>query len=95
MDLSKILFFATNSNADAAILKNNFVTWPKTHDLPEVNLNGRSKRALEKRCGFPVVPVHGGIPIVFISIHGVVTQLVNVSFFCVLVHEDTTKTAFA
>ena len=25
-NLSKILFFATNSNADAAILKNNFVT---------------------------------------------------------------------
>ena len=24
--LSKILFFATNSNADPAILKNNFVT---------------------------------------------------------------------
>ena len=29
----------------------------------------------------------GGIPIVFIFIHGVVTQFVNV---CVLVHEDTT-----
>ena len=40
--------------------------------------------------GCPGVPVHGGIPIVFISIHGVVTQLVNVSFLCVLVHEDTT-----
>ena len=32
----------------------------------------------------------GGIPIVFIFIHGVVTQFVNVSFLCVLVHEDTT-----
>ena len=40
--------------------------------------------------GCPGVPVHGGIPIVFISIHGVVTHLVNVSFLCVLVHEDTT-----
>ena len=41
--------------------------------------------------GFPGVPVHGGIPIVFISIHGVVTQFVNVSFLCVPVHEDTTR----
>ena len=42
--------------------------------------------------GCPGVPVHGGIPIiVFISIHGVVTQFVNVSFLCVPVHEDTTK----
>ena len=40
--------------------------------------------------GCPGVPVHGGIPIVFISIHGVVTQFVNVSFLCVPVHEDTT-----
>ena len=40
--------------------------------------------------GCPGVPVHGGIPIVFISIHGVVTHFVNVSFLCVLVHEDTT-----
>ena len=37
------------------------------------------------------VPVHGAIPIVFISIHGVVTQFVNVSFLCVPVHEDTTQ----
>ena len=43
--------------------------------------------------GCPGVPVHGGIPFffVFISIHGVVTQFVNVSFLCVPVHEDTTK----
>ena len=41
--------------------------------------------------GCPGVPVHGGIPIVFISIHGVVTQFVNVSFLCVPVHEDTTQ----
>ena len=40
--------------------------------------------------GCPGVPVHGGIPIVFISIHGVVTQFVNVSFLCVPVHKDTT-----
>ena len=40
--------------------------------------------------GLPGVPVQGRIPIVFISIHGVVTQFVNVSFLCVLVHEDTT-----
>ena len=40
--------------------------------------------------GCPGVPAHGGIPIVFISIHGVVTQFVNVSFLCVPVHEDTT-----
>ena len=40
--------------------------------------------------GCPGVPVHGGIPIVFISIHGVVTQFVNVWFLCVPVHEDTT-----
>ena len=43
--------------------------------------------------GCPGVPVHGGIPIVFISIHGVVTQFVNVSFLCVPVHEDTTLCA--
>ena len=41
--------------------------------------------------GCPGVPVHGGIPIVFTSIHGVVTQFVNVSFLCVPVHEDTTQ----
>ena len=40
--------------------------------------------------GCPGVPVHGGIPIVFISIHGVVMQFVNVSFLWVPVHEDTT-----
>ena len=40
--------------------------------------------------GCPGVPVHEGIPIVFITIHGVMTQFVNVSFFCVPVHEDTT-----
>ena len=44
-----------------------------------------------KKGGCPGVPVHGGIPIVFISIHGVVTQFVNVSFLCVPVHEDTTQ----
>ena len=41
--------------------------------------------------GCPGVPVHGGISIVFISTHGVVTQFVNVSFLCVPVHEDTTR----
>ena len=40
--------------------------------------------------GCPGVPVHGGIPIVFISIHGVLMQFVNVSFLCVPVQEDTT-----
>ena len=45
--------------------------------------------------GCPDVPVHAGIPIVFISIHGVVTQFVNVSFLCVPVHEDTTKMTVA
>ena len=40
--------------------------------------------------GCPGVPVHEGIPIVLITIHGVMTQFVNVSFFCVPVHEDTT-----
>ena len=40
--------------------------------------------------GCPGVLVHGGIPIVFTSIHGVLTQFVNVSFLCVPVHEDTT-----
>ena len=44
--------------------------------------------------GCPGVPVHGGIPIVFTSIHGVVTQFVNVSFLCVPVHEDTTPFRF-
>ena len=43
-----------------------------------------------RKWGCPGVPVHGGIPIVFISIHGVVTQFVNVSFLCVPAHEDTT-----
>ena len=33
-------------------------------------------------------------PIVFISIHGVVTQFVNVSFLCVPVHKDTTREDF-
>ena len=41
--------------------------------------------------GCPGVPVHEGIPFVFITIHGVMTQFVNVSFLCVPVHEDTTK----
>ena len=41
--------------------------------------------------GCPGVPVHEGIPIVFITIHGLMTQFVNVSFFCVPVHEDTTE----
>ena len=41
--------------------------------------------------GCPGVPVHEGIPFVFITIHGVMTQFVNVSFFCVPVHEDTTR----
>ena len=41
--------------------------------------------------GCPGVPVHEGIPFVFITIHGVMTQFVNVSFICVPVHEDTTK----
>ena len=45
--------------------------------------------------GCPGVPVHGGIPIVFTSIHGVVTQFVNVSFLCVPVHEDTTQCAWS
>ena len=40
--------------------------------------------------GCPGVLVQGRIPIVFISIHGVVTQFFNVSFLCVPVHEDTT-----
>ena len=41
------------------------------------------------RPGVPVpVPVHGGIPNVFISIHGVVTQFVNVSFLFVPVHNQ-------
>ena len=41
--------------------------------------------------GCPGVPVHEGIPFVFITIHGVMTQFVNVSFLCVPVHEDTTR----
>ena len=41
--------------------------------------------------GCPGVPVHEGIPFVFITIHGVMTQFVNVFFFCVPVHEDTTQ----
>ena len=44
--------------------------------------------------GCPGVPVHEGIPFVFITIHGVMTQFVNVSFFCVPVHEDTTDIAW-
>ena len=42
--------------------------------------------------GCPGVPVHSGIPIVFISTHGVVMQFINVSFLSVPVHEDTTHT---
>ena len=41
--------------------------------------------------GCPGVPVHEGIPFVFITIHGVMTQFVNVSFLCVPVHQDTTE----
>ena len=44
--------------------------------------------------GCPGVPVHEGIPIVFITIHGLMTQFVIVSFFCVPVHEDTTILCF-
>ena len=44
--------------------------------------------------GCPGVPVHEGIPFVFITIHGVMTQFVNVFFFCVPVHEDTTLFSF-
>ena len=44
----------------------------------------------ETKRGCPGVPVHEGIPFVFITIHGVMTQFVNVSFLCVPVHEDTT-----
>ena len=40
--------------------------------------------------GCPGVPVHEGISFVFLTIHGVMTQFVNVSFLCVPVHEDTT-----
>ena len=39
--------------------------------------------------------IPGGIPIVFISTHEVVTQFVNVSFFCVPVHEDTTHASLS
>ena len=42
--------------------------------------------------GCPGEPVHGGIPIVFMSIHGVVMQFINVLFLSVPVHEDTTNT---
>ena len=44
--------------------------------------------------GCPGVPVHKGIPFVFITIHGVMMQFVNVSFFCVPVHEDTTDIGY-
>ena len=40
--------------------------------------------------GCPGVPVHEGILFVFITVHGVMTQFVNVSFLCVPVHEDAT-----
>ena len=49
-----------------------------------------SKYVFKTLGGCPGVPVHEGIPFVFITIHGVMTQFVNVSFFCVPVHEDTT-----
>ena len=49
------------------------------------------KGSLFQRGGCPGVPVHEGIPFVFITIHGVMTQFVNVSFLCVPVHEDTTQ----
>ena len=51
---------------------------------------GRKSKFFRLDGGSPGVPVHGGISIVFISIHGVVTQFVNVSFLCVPVHENTT-----
>ena len=53
--------------------------------------NEKKKERQKKIWGCPGVPVHEGIPIVFITIHGVMTQFVNVSFFCVPVHEDTTE----
>ena len=58
--------------------------WPKTVEETKT----RNPRGLCWGC--PGVPVHEGIPIVFITIHGLMTQFVNVSFFCVPVHEDTT-----
>ena len=52
---------------------------------------GIVSQRFESSRGCPGVPVHEGIPFVFITIHGVMTQFVNVSFLCVPVHEDTTK----
>ena len=57
-----------------------------------VNIHLTNELHKIRKClrGCPGVPVHGGIPFVFTSIHGVVMQFVNVSFLCVPVHEDTT-----
>ena len=51
------------------------------------------QKKINKERGCPGVLVHEGIPFVFITIHGVMTQFVNVSFLCVPVHEDTTQRA--
>ena len=59
------------------------------HFQKPLRLHTDEKQA--KYWGCPGVPVHEGIPIVFITIHGLMTQFVIVSFFCVPVHEDTTK----
>ena len=56
---------------------------------------GNNKVQTTECRGCPGVPVHEGIPFVFITIHGVMTQFVNVSFFCVPVHEDTTEVYFS
>lgn len=58
--------------------------------LLDCYLHIEDRHILELLGGCPGVPVHEGIPIVFITIHGLMTQFVNVSFFCVPVHEDTT-----
>ena len=67
--------------------KNSSAKWPGGH---KSNAESKQEVPNSPRRGCPGVPVHGGIPIVFVSIHGVVTQLVNVSFLCVPVHEETT-----
>ena len=70
----------------------NFHTRETSHISRELFSIIASRNTSIRVCrGCPGVPVHGGIPIVFISIHGVVTQFVNVSFLCVPVHEDTTS----
>ena len=72
-------------------MSNQGITALLAFEIPKGNLSSQDLSSnIPTIWGCPGVPVHEGIPFVFITIHGVMTQFVNVSFLCVPVHEDTT-----